>query len=1039
MPYFEAKTNSGEILRILVDTGSNKNYIQNSLIKSCHPNKFKFYAKSVGGKTAITHHTFLNLFGLKHINIKFFLLPVLKTFHAILGNDTLKSLSAVIHTAENYMTIGGNIKIQLKQQVSQSVNTIQIRSDHMTEEQESKMNEIIQKYPNLFSEPNESLTYTTSVKGEIRTNTENPVYSRCYPYPMHLKDEVEQQLQELLDQGIIRPSKSPYNSPVWVVPKKLDASGKRKYRMVIDYRKLNAVTIADRYPIPEINEVLAQLGENKFFSVLDLKSGFHQISLRDKDIEKTAFSVNNGKYEFTRLPFGLKNAPSIFQRTLDDILREYIGKICFIYIDDIIVFGKNEEEHLANIEKIFKTLELANMKVQLDKCEFMKPEVEFLGFLVSTEGIRANPKKVEAIDNFPTPKTVRDLRSFLGMAGFYRRFIKDYAKLAKPLTALLRGEEGRMSKAMSSKIPITLNEDALEALDKIKKTLVSEDVMLTYPNFGKEFQLTTDASNYAIGAVLEQDSRPIMFISRTLSKAEEHYATNEKEMLAIVWALKSLRNYLYGAATVKIFTDHQPLTHALNNGNSNSKLRRWKATLEEYNYELLYKPGKANTVADALSRAPQRIFEISSTVATQHSNQSSPRSLIQHTDVPINAFKNQLIIEPSEVQSYEFQIVFPTYHRHIILEPNLDVRRLEEIFKKYLNPSVTNCIKTTDEILGKAQEIYSTNFHKYKVLYTRKMVTDISNESDQEVEIINEHNRAHRNAGENKAQLLEKCYFPQMMAKVKRITKACKICKENKYDRHPNNIYLQETPIPQYPGQIVHIDIYITERTAILTAIDKLTKYAQAKILKSRAAEDIKKPLREILLNFGMPDTIVMDNEKSFNSKAIIFMLENQFNVKVFRIPPYASTVNGQIERFHSTLSEIMRCLKSVGTQKDLPELLDKSIYEYNNTIHSTLGKKPFEAFFGRKSYGNDAEREKDRIQMINDIKKKQLADLYYHNRNRKEPTSYSVGEVIYVKQNKRLGTKLSKSYKPEVVKEDGHTTVLTNNGRIVHKNNIRN
>lgn len=351
----------------------------------------------------------------------------------------------------------------------------------------------------------------------------------------------------------------------------------------------------------------------------------------------------------------------------------------------------------------------------------------------------------------------------------------------------------------------------------------------------------------------------------------------------------------------------------------------------------------------------------------------------------------------------------------------------------------TNCLKTTDQILGKAQEIYSTNFHKFKVLYTRKMVADIPNESDQEVEIINEHNRAHRSASENKTQLLERCYFPQMSAKINRVTKLCKICKENKYDRHPTNIRIQETPIPQYPGQIVHIDIYITERTSILTGIDKLTKYAQTRILKSRATEDIKQPLREILLSFGMPEIVVMDNEKSFNSKAIIFMMENQFNIKVFRIPPYASTVNGQIERFHSTLSEIMRCLKSEGTHLNLSELLDKSIFEYNNTVHSTLGKRPVDAFFGRKSHGNPKERENDIAKMIKQIKDKQASDMNYHNCNRGVPKEYKVGETIFVKVNKRLGTKLSKNYKQETVKENRHTTVLTNSGRIVHKDNIRN
>lgn len=222
------------------------------------------------------------------------------------------------------------------------------------------------------------------------------------------------------------------------------------------------------------------------------------------------------------------------------------------------------------------------MKIQLDKCKFFAQEVEFLGFIVTANGIKANPQKVEAIEKVPLPVTLKDLRSFLGMSGFYRRFIKDYAKIVKPLTLILRGEEGRLSRHLSAKTSITLNKEAIEAFNKIKNSLTSNEVMLQYPNFNKEFHLTTDASNYAIGAVLEQDSKPILFISRTLSKTEENYATNEKEMLAIIWALKTLRSYLYGHAAVKIFTDHQPLTYALSNRNNNSKLKRCKAILEEY-------------------------------------------------------------------------------------------------------------------------------------------------------------------------------------------------------------------------------------------------------------------------------------------------------------------------------------------------------------------------------------------------------------------------------------------------------------------------
>lgn len=991
----------------------------------------------MGGKIQVTHHTFINLFGLKNKKLKFFILPNLRSFHGILGNDSLKQLNAVIFTSKNFMVVNNTLKIPIKQQLSQALNNIDIRTDHLSDSQTHKLHLLCQKYPNLFSDPDEKLTFITTVKAEIRTTTDAPIYSRHYPYPMAMKDSIEENIQKHLDHKIIRPSKSPYNAPVWAVPKKVNASGVVEDRMVIDFRKLNEVTIPDRYPIPEITQVLSQLGNNRWFSVIDLKSGFHQIPLREEDMEKTAFSVNNAKYEFTRLPFGLKNAPAIFQRALDDILREHIGKICYVYIDDIIIFGPDEETHLNNLEIIFDILQKANVKVQLNKCEFLKKEVEYLGFIISANGIKTNPSKVAAIQALKTPTTIKALRSFLGISGFYRRFIKDYAKIAKPLTLLLRGEEGRMSKKISAKIPIALNNEALEAFNKIKRTLASEDVMLSFPNFEKEFHLTTDASNFAIGAVLEQEGKPITFISRTLNQCEEHYATNEKEMLAIIWALKSLRSYLYGASAVKIFTDHQPLTYALSNKNTNSKLKRWKAILEEYNYEIKYKPGSTNIVADALSRPILKETEINSMTPTQHSDESSHQNLIPFTDAPVNAFKNQIIISNGD-PSYKFEIIFPTYHRHTITDIDFTKDKLKLLLKKYLNPSVTNAIKTEDNILGKIQDIYSTHFGQFRIRYTRTMVTDLTSDTEQQTEILNEHKRAHRHTQENKVQLLQKYYFPQMRAKISKIVKQCKICLENKYERHPSKSNLKHTPLPEYPGHFIHLDIYHTNNRVILTAIDKFSKYAQAKIIKSRATEDIKAPLQDLLISFGTPENIVIDNEKSLNSSVITFMLEDQLGIKIYRTPPYTSTVNGQVERFHSTLTEIMRCLNAEKIYNSFEDLLRNSINKYNYSIHSTINKKPIEAFFGR-NYTDPAQQKKDRLLTTQKISGKQDKDLRTHNKKRTESRTYSPGDVIFVKGNKRLGNKLTPRYKQEIVKEDKGGTIVTESKKIVHKNLIRN
>lgn len=934
------------------------------------------------------------------------------------------------------MLIAGKVKIKMKQMISQAVNTISIRDEHMTVKQKDNIGDLVAKVPNLFAEPDRKLTYTTKVVGEIRTNSETPVYTRFYPYPTALKTEVENQIRGMLNDGIIRPSRSPYNSPVWIVPKKPDSAGNKQYRVVTDYRKLNAVTIADTYPIPDITEVLAQLGNNKFFSVLDLKSGFHQIPLKESDIEKTAFSINNGKFEYTRLAFGLKNAPAIFQRALDDILHECIGKFCYVYIDDIIVFSRTEDDHICHLGKVFETLEEANMKVQLDKCHFFRESVEFLGFIISSEGITANPAKTEAISKIPPPTTLKELRSFLGLSGYYRRFVRDYAKLAKPLTSLLRGEEGRVSKNKSAGIRINLDSEAITAFDKIKSTLVSRDIMLAYPNFDRDFDLTTDASNFAIGAVLSQDDRPIMFISRTLNKTEENYATNEKEMLAIIWALNSLRNFLYGTAKVNIYTDHQPLTYALSNRNNNSKMKRWKAILEEYNYELYYKPGRANVVADALSRIPDA--QVNTLTSSVHSDESSSHNLIYSIEVPINAFKNQIFLQTNQAgSSYEFKIVFPTYHRHLISESSYDSEKLINILKKYLNPSVVNCIKTDERTMGLIQEIYPLHFVNYKIRFTQLQVEDVTGEQEQEDIILRTHNRAHRNARENKIQIIERYYFPSMNSKIDKMIKNCVVCRENKYDRRPAKPEIQATPIPEFPGQIVHLDIFITDGRSVLTAVDKFSKFAVAKVIKSRAVEDVKQPLRDILF-FLIPETVIFDNEKSFNSVSINHMVENEFGITIYRTPPYTSCSNGQVERFHSTLQEIMRCLRTKGAHKTFEELLERSVKEYNLSVHSTTKRKPVEVLFGRRVSSDPEQLESFRRETMLRIQEKQISDLNHHNKRKVPLKTFSEGDIIYVRINKRIGNKLSPRFKKEIVAMDNNSTVKTKSGRNVHKSLIK-
>ena len=309
--------------------------------------------------------------------------------------------------------------------------------------------------------------------------------------------------------------------------------------MVIDYRKLNAKSIDDKFPIPNLTEVLDKLWKNIYFTTLDLTSGFHQIGMEKESIPKTAFYTYRGHYEFNRMPFGLKNAPATFQRMMNMVLRDEINKRCLVYLDDIIVFGTSLQEHMDNLKVIFEKLRENNLKIQLDKSEFLMKEVAYLGYIISEEGIRPNPDKINVVKNYTIPKTTKEIKAYLGLLDYYRKFISNFAKLTKPMTRCLN---------KGSKINIQ-DKDYIDSFNGSKTLLINAPI-LQYPDFNETFMVTTDASNYALRAILSQNKDdkdlPIAYASRTLNKHKENYLTIEKELLSVVWATKYFRSYLYG-------------------------------------------------------------------------------------------------------------------------------------------------------------------------------------------------------------------------------------------------------------------------------------------------------------------------------------------------------------------------------------------------------------------------------------------------------------------------------------------------------------
>ena len=441
-------------------------------------------------------------------------------------------------------------------------------------------------------------------------------------------------------------------------------------------------------------------------------------------------------------------------------------------------------------------------------------------------------------------------------------------------------------------------------------------------------------------------------------------------------------------------------------------------------------------VADALSRAPTT--KVNAMTTTIHSDDSSSQFMIDIEENPINTFKNQLIIKEGD-ELYKLENPFSGYRRHVIIKPTFNEENLLEILQSHLDPEKTNGILTGERIMGKIQEIFPIHFKGYKAKFTHIQLRDIPKESEQEEIMLTEHLRAHRNYRENKQQILYHYFFPKLEQKIKRITKQCQICKLNKYERKPNKPIIEVTPIPEYPGQIVHLDIFIAEKNFVLTAICKFSKYAIGKIIKSRVAEDIKEPLRDILMQYGIPEIIVIDNEKALSAKSITFMIENQLNIKVYRTPPNHSTANGPVERFHSTLVEIMRCLHAEKIYDSFEILLKQSLIKYSYSIHSSTKQKPAITFFGKLIVNDPVKFEEARQKNIINIKNKQKQDLEFYNKNREPFKNYKAGEEVFVVINWRYGTKLTNRYKREIVKENRNTTILTESGRIVYKGLIRN
>lgn len=764
-----------------------------------------------------------------------------------------------------------------------------------------KLHDILNRHRDNFSPPTGLNNTVPLHRISLQPNATPPLQRTYRMSPAELQ-EVQRQLEDYLEKGWIRPSTSEFGAPILFV-RKQDGS----LRMCIDYRALNAITIKDRYPLPRIDELLDQLHGAKYFTSLDLWSGYHQVRVHPDDVHKTAFKTRYGHYEFLVLPFGLTNAPSSFMRLMNDILRDYLDKFVVVYLDDVLIYSKTEDDHLQHLDLVLNRLSSYNLHVKASKCKFAQASTTFLGFVVSSAGITVDPKKVAAVADWPLPHDLQSTRSFLGFTGFYRRFIKDYAKIASPLTTLTK---------TTTPFPLKLPQEAVDAFHLLKAALLQAPVLII-PFTGPDatFELYTDASGEGIGAVLLQDQgngpQPACYESRKFRPAERNYAVHEQELLAVVHAVKKFRHYLEGCKHFTLYTDHHSLKFFFTQRDLSKRQARWSQDLAPFqpNMTIVYRPGKENQ-ADALSR----LF-----------------SIYEPTPIAIDFFSQLCDLLPADI------ILENT------LQPDIAAAYAQDPMYNPDNPKRPKFLEKRDNLWYFKDRICvpQNPAIRQRILY----------------EFHDIPTAGHPGYLKTLNAISQHFWWPRMTRTIKAYVSSCSTCQRIKPSTMSTPGLLQPHSVPHRPWSHVSTDL-ITDLPksvcydgntydAILTFVDMLTKQAifvrTTKTVTSQQLAHIF--LEHVYAKHGLPKTLVSDRDPRFNStfwRSLFKTLGTQLNMSTSHHPQ----TDGQSERTHRTIEQILRAYVH-PMHDDWSTWLPLAEFAYNNQYHRSTHASPFYANYG--------------------------------------------------------------------------------------------
>ncbi|XP_076863392.1 zinc finger protein 800a isoform X1 [Brachyhypopomus gauderio] len=476
-----------------------------------------------------------------------------------------------------------------------AVPPVSLEDAPISSSQKTALSAILLQYKDIFNTSDRNTGKCRLVKHHIRTGNHPPIKQRAYRTSPEKRTEIERQVADLLADGVVEESCSPWASPVVLVKKKCG-----RWRFCVDYRRLNSVTVKDCHPLPRIDDTLDALAGAAWFSTLDFSNGYWQVEVAEEDREKTAFTTGRGLYQWRSMPMGLSNSPATFQRMMELVLRGLPWNICMVYLDDILLYNGSFEEHLASLEEVFSRIQHAGLKLNPSKCHLARNHVLFLGHLISQDGLKPDPKNTDKVKKWPTPQSPSEVRAFVGLCSYYRRFVQNFAKHAAPLNQL-----------MGKNVPFKWTVNCEASFNYLKNVLSSPPVV-ALPDFKVPFKVFTDASLEAVGAVLAQEregvEQVVSYASQSLNQTQRRWSTFDRELWAIVWAVREFRHYI-GLAPFTIVTDHRPLLSlrrmAIDN-DPTGRRGRWILELEPYNWEIAHKDGQRHLNADALSRRPDR-------------------------------------------------------------------------------------------------------------------------------------------------------------------------------------------------------------------------------------------------------------------------------------------------------------------------------------------------------------------------------------------------------------------------------------------------